>query len=131
MEIDFVDIKIVSLEDEMTVESPARPPLLHVFLRLSQTPPPLWLTYFKESRKVSRHPHWRHAWIDRKFIIVECPAEEIEKYHLNDLRHDVAQANKRYREYLSKQPHTHLEKEQFHDQERQKLRDMKHRLSFD
>ena len=131
MDIDFIDIKIISLEEEMTVESPVRPGLLYVYLRLTQTPPPMWQNYFKESRKVSRHPHWRHAWIDRKYIIVECLTEELEKYHLNDLRQDIAHANRCYREFVLQQSRTDVQKEELQIQEREKLREMKSRLSFD
>src|SRR5471030_367877 len=72
MEIDFVDIKIVSLEDDMTVESPNNPALRYIYLKLSQTPPPLWQKHFADSRKVARHTKWRNIWIDRKFFVVEC-----------------------------------------------------------
>ena len=131
MEIDFVDIKIVSLEDEMTVESPVNPSLRYVYLRLSQTPPPAWQSYFKESRKKSRHPHWRNAWIDRKYIVVECIPEEIETRHLSDLRHDLAQSNQRYRHYLLQQSHHEIRREKIRLQERERIREMKDRLNFD
>jgi len=131
METDFVDIKIVSLEDGMTVASPREPSLFYVYLKLSQTPPPLWEKHFKSSRRVSRHPHWREAWIDRKFIIVECLMDELEKYHLNDLKQDIAAANKAYREYVRPQSHADRQKEKAHLSELEKLRDIKGRLNFD
>ena len=131
METDFVDIRIVSLEDEMMVVSPKNPSLFYVYLRLSQTPPPLWHHHFKISRKVSRHPHWREAWIDRKFIVVECLTDELEKYHLNDLRHDIAHANKYYREHVRQQTVAELHQQKAHLHEREKLREMKGRLKFD
>jgi hypothetical protein len=131
METDFVDIKIVGLEEDMTADSVDRPGLRLVFLRLSQTPPPIWRTYFDEKRKISRHPHWRKAWIDRKFIVVECVPEEIETYHLNDLKQDVAQANLRCHEYFrpihTAEKHKHLADHRVRD----RLRDMKGRLNFD
>ena len=131
MEIDFIDIKIVSLEDEMTVVSHDQPSLRYVYLKLSQTPPPLWQNYFKESRKIARHPHWRNAWIDRKFIVIECLLEEIETYHLTDLKQDLAKANNQYRKYLEKQSQTeHVQKKLYH-QDLEKLRDIKNRLNFD
>src|SRR5271170_5682324 len=103
MEIDFIDIKIVGLEDELMVESPNDPALRYIYLRLSQTPPPLWQKYFAESRKIARHARWRQIWIDRKYLVVECVPEEIETHHLNDLKQDVAQANERCRSYFQRQ----------------------------
>ena len=131
MDIDFNEIKILGLEEEMTVESPIRPPLRYIYLRLSATPPPIWVTYFDESRKVSRHPHWRRAWIDRKFIVVECPPEELEKYHLADFKRDLAQANQRTVAYFEKQNFVERQKQQNDLQVLNRLKEMKGRLNFD
>jgi hypothetical protein len=131
MEEDFAEIKIIGLEDEMTVESPVNPPLRYVFLRLSKTPPPIWQSYFKESRRISRHPRWRTAWIDRKYIVVECVPAEIETHHLNDLKHDVAVANQRTRDYFRHQSHADRQKQSAETRERERLREMKDRLNFE
>jgi hypothetical protein len=131
MDIDFIDIKIVSLEDDMTVESPNNPNLFYIFLKLSQTPPPLWQKYFAESRKIPRHPKWRHIWIDRKFLVAECLPAEIETHHLPDLKKDIAYANAKYFEYLRQQAGTEHKKLATQSIERDKLREMKGRLKFD
>jgi len=131
MDIDFIDIKIVELVDDMTVESPNNPALRYIYLKLSQTPPPLWQKYFEESRKVARHTKWRHIWIDRKFVVVECVPEEIETHHLNDLKKDIFFANSSYRQYLSHQYRTEYKKEHTQSIERDRLREMKSRLNFD
>jgi hypothetical protein len=131
MDSDFIDIKIVSLEDEMTVESPNDPALRYIFLKLSQTPPPLWQKLFAESRKIARHPRWRKIWIDRKFLVCECVPAEIEKHHLPDLKKDLFNANSKYREYLHQQYHGETQIRQSQVIERDKLREMKNRLNFD
>jgi hypothetical protein len=131
MEIDFVDIKIVGLEDDLTVESPNNPALRYIYLRLSQTPPPLWQKHFAESRKIARHTKWRNIWIDRKYLVVECVPEEIETHHLNDLKKDVYFANSKYREYLQHQVKTEHRSAQTQLIERERLREMKGRLNFD
>ena len=131
MEIDFTEIKIVGLDDDMTVESPNNPALRYIYLKLSQTPPPLWQRHFADSRKIPRHTKWRHAWIDRKFIIVECVPTEIETHHLNDLKKDVFYANSKYREYLLQQVQVQKRGEHTQRIERDHLREMKSRLNFD
>jgi len=131
MEIDFIDIKIVGLEDDLTVESPNNPALLYVYLRLSQTPPPLWQKHFAESRKIALHTRWRQIWIDRKYLVVECVPEEIETHHLKDLKQDLAFANAKYREYLQIQHRMEFKKEQTQLIERDRLREIKSRLKFD
>jgi len=131
MEIDFTDIKIVGLEDDFTVESPNNPALRYVYLRLSQTPPPLWTKSFTESRKVARHPRWRNIWVDRKYLVAECVPDEIETHHLNDLKQDVAFANSKYRQYLQHSTRAEFQKEKTQSIERDRLREMKGRLNFD
>ncbi len=131
MDIDFNDIKIVSLEDELTVESPNNPALRYIYLKLSQTPPPLWTKYFTESRKIPRHPRWRKIFIDRKFIVAECIPEELETHHLKDLKQDIAHANTNYRKYLESQTSTEAYSRQSQSLERDRLREMKSRLNFD
>jgi hypothetical protein len=131
MEIDFIDIKIVGLEDDLTVESPNNPALRYIYLRLSQTPPPLWTKYFAESRKIARHARWRQIWIDRKYAVVECVPEEIETHHLNDLKQDISHANSSYRQYLQHSARAEYKKEQTQSIERDRLREMKGRLNFD
>ena len=131
MEIDFVDIKIVGLEDDLTVESPNNPALRYVYLRLSQTPPPLWTKSFAESRKVARHPRWRHIWVDRKYLVAECVPEEIETHHLKDLKQDVAFANAKYRQHLQHSARAEFRKVETQSIERERLREMKSRLNFD
>jgi hypothetical protein len=131
MQNDFVDVKIVGLEDDLTVQSHDNPALTYVYLRLSQTPPPLWKSHFKELRKISRHTHWRNAWIDRKYIVVECIPEEIELYHLNDLKQDIAKANQRCREYFKHQTRAEHQKHHAAEQVHERLREIKNRLNFD
>ncbi len=131
MVIDFIDLKIVGFEDEMTVDSPNDPALRYLYLRLSQTPPPLWQKYFAESRKVARHARWRHIWVDRKYLVVECVPTELETHHLNDLKQDIAFANSHFRQYMLHQTRSELQKEQTQSIERDRLREMKSRLKFD
>jgi hypothetical protein len=125
------DIRIVGIDEDMTVESPVNRGLLYVFLRLSRTPPPLWQTYFTETRKIARHPRWRRAWVDRRFIVVECIPEEIEKYHLADLRQDIATVNQRYADYVRQHAGSEHDHHQAAAMDRERVRNLKNRLSFD
>jgi hypothetical protein len=131
MEIDFIDIKIVGLEDDLTVESPNNPALRYIYLKLSATPPPGWQKAFAQSRKIARHTRWRNIIVDRKFLVVECIPEEIETHHLADLKQDIAYANAQYRQYLRHQYHTEHQSHQTQSLERDRLREMKSRLKFD
>jgi hypothetical protein len=131
MDSDFVDIKIVSLEDELTAPSPNNPALRYIYLKLSGTPPPGWAKYFAQSRKIARHTKWRNIIVDRKFLVAECIPEEIETHHLKDLKQDIAYANAQYRKYLEHQYRTENQSFQTQSLERDRLREMKSRLNFD
>ena len=131
VDADFSDIKIIGLDDDYTVTSPQDASLLYIFLKLSQTPPPLWQKHFTEARKIPRHPKWRRAWLDRKFIVVECKPDELEAVHLNDLKHDVATANAKYRAYVEDQTQSIRLREQTQSIDRTRLREIKGRLNFD
>lgn len=131
MDSDFADIKIVSLEDELTAPSPNNPALRYVYLKLSATPPPGWQKSFVQSRKVARHTKWRNIIVDRRFLVVECIPEEIETHHLKDLKQDIAYANAEYRKYLHHQYRTEHQSHQTQSLERDRLREMKSRLNFD
>jgi hypothetical protein len=131
METDFADIKIVSLEEELTVPSPNNPQLRYIYFKLTATPPPGWQKAFAQSRRVARHPKWRQAWIDRKFIILECLPEEIETHHLRDLKMDIYFANGEYRKYLQHQYHHEIKASETQSIERERLRALKDRLNFD
>ncbi len=131
MDADFADIKIVSLEDELTAPCPTDPTLRLMFLKLSATPPPGWVQHFNQSRKVARHVKWRKATIDRKFIVIECIPQEIESHHLRDLKQDVYYANGEYRKYLAHQYRGQHSASQTQALERDRIREMKDRLKFD
>jgi hypothetical protein len=131
MDVDFTDIKIVSLEDELTAPSHSNPLLRYVYLKLSATPPPGWTKAFNQSRKIARHPKWRNVVVDRKFLVVECVPEEIETHHLRDLKQDIAFANAEYRAYLEHQYHGEHKASQTQSLEQERLRAMKGRLNFD
>jgi hypothetical protein len=131
MDIDFADIKIVSLEDDLTAPSPNNPALRYVYLKLSATPPPGWTKAFNQSRKVARHTKWRNVMVDRKYLVVECIPEEVETHHLRDLKQDVYFANGEYKKYLQHQYHGEYKSVQTQSLERDRLREMKDRLKFD
>ena len=46
---------------------------------------------------------WREAWVEDNFIVIHCVPEELEKYHVSDLKEDIVNANTKYRQYLFEQ----------------------------
>jgi hypothetical protein len=127
----FTDIKITGLEVDATQASDRAPGLRHMYLRLSASPPAEWQQLFDNERQFPRHTMWREAWIEGNFIVVDCVPEEIEQYHLRDLKEDVAKTNQKYRDYLAGVAQAHQQHEAAQQKERSRIEGLKNRLKFD
>ncbi len=88
----FKGIRITGLDLLRTARSPKSSRLRHIHLTLSDTPPREWIEFFNQERSVPRQL-WRHAWIEGRYIVVDCVPEEIDR-HLSDLKEEVESANK-------------------------------------
>ena len=127
---EFTDIRITGLDLERTRKSRTYPGLRNVFLSLSETPPRAWSKFFAASRQHPRHQHWRDAWVEGKAIVVDCVPDEIETYHMADLRFDIENANQRYRECLASAAKRAARERDAQAEERARLEDIGKRLGF-
>lgn len=129
--MDFTEIKITDLDVERTRPSSKASGLRHMFLKLSSSPPREWVQIFENERNFPRHSMWRHAWIEGEYIIVDCVPEEIQQYHLNDLKVDVASSNAKYKDYLDRKQADNERKKNSADEEAERLISIKGGLDFD
>lgn len=97
----FEDITIVDLDDKRSRNPDTTRGMYYLYLRLSSVPPVEWCRIFDAERRFPRHSMWRRAWLDGDCIVVHCPPEELERYHMKDLMQDVANANLKYRSFLA------------------------------
>lgn len=98
----FDDLRIVGIDKGRAYRPDPEKHLFHIYLELSAHPPQEWVQIFDAERQFPRHTMWRHAWLEGQYIVVHCVPEEIKKYHLRDLKQDVAQSNDKYREHLQR-----------------------------
>lgn len=127
----FEEIKIVDLDVEKTRPSNKASGLRHMYLKLSALPNIEWVQIFERERNFPRHNMWRHAWIEGQYIVVDCVPEEIERYHLKDLKEDVSNTNAKYISYLQR---VKAENERHHREavvEKENLSQLKGKLKFD
>lgn len=96
---DFEDLKITGVDKNRLYRPDPNKLLYNVYLRLSSRPPIEWVQIFEEERRFPRHSMWRRAWVDGQYIIVHCCLDELEM-HLKDIKQDVTNTNRKYREYL-------------------------------
>lgn len=127
----FDEIKIVDLDVERTRPSQKASGLRHMFLKLSALPDRNWIKIFEGERSFPRHTMWRHAWIENQHIVVDCVPEEIEQYHLKDLKQDVANTNTKYIIYLQRVVAENERQQIAKAAEKEKLGKLKDNLKFD
>jgi hypothetical protein len=72
---------------------------------------------------------WQKAWIDGQYIVLDCVPNEIEKYHLNDLKLDVQNTNDKYKEHLREKEREQINKEKV--KEKDDISNLRNRLKFD
>jgi hypothetical protein len=127
----FNDLKIVMLDTTRTAESTKESAMPRLYLKLSETPNADWSSLFDAGRIIERHSMWRHAWTEESYIVIECPLDELERYHIAELKEDVKNTNVKYREALVKQLDQKKREEDAAAAERKKLDDLNDRLNFD
>lgn len=99
---EFVDVQIVGVDKSRTYNPDPQKALFNIYLTLSSYPPQEWVAIFDAERRFPRHTMWRKAWVEGNSVVVYCVPEEIKKYHLHDLKEDVAISNQKYREHLQR-----------------------------
>jgi hypothetical protein len=99
----FEDINITGTDKNKLYKPDPEMSLYNVYFSLSRRPTQEWVQIFEAERRFPRHTMWRKAWIDGQYVVVHCGLDEIKKYHLEDIKQDVASTNVKYREYLQQQ----------------------------
>ncbi|WP_293367485.1 toll/interleukin-1 receptor domain-containing protein [Nevskia sp.] len=97
---EFTDIEITGVDKDRTYNPDPQKALFNVYFTLSAYPPQDWGDIFEAERRFPRHTMWRKAWVEGNSIAVYCVPDEVKKYHLGDIKTDVASSNAKYREYL-------------------------------
>lgn len=110
---------------------PHGPGMRHLHLSLSDTPPPNWARPFKELRQQPRHSMWRHAWVEGAHIVIDCVPDEMEQFHLTDLKDDVRVCNDRHRRWDHEMVIAAAARRREEQSERLRLLALNARLDFD
>lgn len=97
------DFRIVGLNNDKTRKIDGSDVKYRVYFELSGTPSQAWGMLFEEEWKAlnaTQPALWQAASIDRRFIIMCCPLEEVVSMHLPFLRKAVEGTNKKYEQYV-------------------------------
>jgi len=96
-------VKIIGINKGRTNKPDPRMDLHDVYFELSSSPSSGWKRLFEQRRSFPRHSMWRRAWISGSYIVCNCVLNEIERYHLIDLKEDVEFCNVEYARQLLNQ----------------------------
>jgi hypothetical protein len=127
------DIRIVGLNRDKTRKTNGSDTVYQVYFELSATPPLAWRDIFEQEWKTLNTAQlhlWQEASIDRAFLVMHCPLQEIATTHLPVLKKAVAQTNKTYRQYAREQATKHEHRVDVWKQERKAVDDMADSLHF-
>ncbi|MEI7748716.1 MAG: hypothetical protein WCI81_06545 [Chlorobiaceae bacterium] len=131
MSTEFEDIRITGLDAKAMRDSDKGSAMRLMHLTLSKSPPSNWGILFDQERQFPRHSMWRRAWIEGRYIVVDCVPEEIGQHHLADLKQDVANTNQQYRAWLAQSAAASDRKQQEEKAERERIAALGSKLNFD
>jgi hypothetical protein len=131
MERPFEAIRITGLDIDKCHALAGEPILQHLFLHLSDVPPSDWKAIFSREHSRPRGSVWREAWIEGRYILITCPLEEFEHYHLAYLKEDVNNTNEKYKLSIAQQEERTARRLQAKEDEKRKLQELNNRLRFD
>lgn len=127
----FSDIRITGLDVNSTQPSQQDAAMRLLHLYLSALPPPNWVRLFAQRRQQARHSMWRRAWIEGSHIVLDCVPEELEQFHLTDLKDDVRNCNAKYRQWDKEMALAAAAKHRADLQDKLRLQIIAARLNFD
>ena len=128
---DFDDIAIVDLDVAKTTWSRVHSSMRTVYLRLTREPDVAWTRYFLEERGKRMNPKRHGLWIEDSYIVIDCFVDEIEQFHLPDLRRSIEFANAKSRERIDRTREDLIESQQDARDERVALDALRARIRRD
>ena len=101
-----------------------------VFLRLSAGPTQLWTELFDKERAFPSSHYVARGTNHDSYIVVDCVPEEIEKYHLSDLKEDVANVNMKFRSCAKVEADRKRASDEAKAKEEEQIKDLRKKLDF-
>jgi hypothetical protein len=129
MATDFADIRIVGLDEERTARADPSEPLYDVHFVLSAEAPVGW-GQIAQAHLGPGGVAGRRAWPQSRYVVVRCAIGEVERV-LAALRPILEETNRQYRDWDAAQVAARAGEAAFDRREREKLRELKARLTFD
>lgn len=127
---EFEDLNLIGVDKQKTQMSRPGTTMYNVFLELSVTPPLKWADLFTNERAFPRHSMWRKAIISGKYVLIECPLDELERFHLKDIKEDIANTNSKYKAMVVQEQQAKLRLEEEIKKQTEKKNDILDKLNI-
>ena len=127
----FQDIRITSLDTNKSQDLSSQDGTHRLYLTLSGAPPATWRDIFGREHQTPRSSIWREATIDGMFLVITCTPEELENHHLQFLKEDVKNTNKKFRRSIAEQEEQAQRSRQSKEDRQKRLEEVRDRLKFD
>lgn len=127
----FEDIKIVEMDENASYKSEPSTKMMHIIFILSESAPYDWAEYFNDRWKQNFYMMKRAAYVSGKRLEIYCVPEELQQYHIPQLKKVIAETNSAYRAHLEQTQRITAEREATEANERAKLADLKSQIKFD
>ena len=103
--------------------------LLNIYFKLAAEPQSEWEQFFEIERHNPMHTLWRTATLKGKYIVLECPLDEID-FHYADLENSVAASNAGYRKHLGLTERTETSEGEKAKDDKSPVADIQRQLGF-
>jgi hypothetical protein len=127
----FQDIRITSLDTNKSQDLSSQDGTHRLYLTLSGAPPATWRDIFGREHQTPRSSIWREATIDGMFLVITCTPEELEKHHLEFLKEDVKNTNRKFKLSIAEQEEQAARFRQSEEERKKRLEEVRDRLKFD
>ena len=129
---EFNDIKIVGADDDLThAPNPAKPAMYDVYLNVSPEPPHEWAQLFEQEWSTRLYSMKRRAHVEGDHIVIHYALDEVEKYHIPELKETLQRVNERYRQFAAQQARRNQQEAARQAAANQQKKDTLGRLKFD
>lgn len=122
-------IRIIGLNTDKTRRTLGSYTVYQVYFELSGTPPLAWRDIFGREWKVLSPT--LEAGIDGKFLVIQCPLQDVATTHLPALKKAVEATNTAYKQYSREQLTEEERRAEVWKEERKAVEEMAKLLHFD
>lgn len=127
----FKDIKIVELDENASHTREHNSRMVNIILILSESAPDAWARHFNNQWQQHFYMMKRDASVSGKRLEIYCLPEELQQYHIPELKSVISKTNLAYRSLVEQAQRDAAERNAAAARQRDELVDLKSKIKFD